>query len=258
MVDVHVVGPVRGVSQHAHIVAGQLVCAHQSLLVPIGPIDSVVKHRQSKDVRNLGAGQNNLTMFSIIIGKLDPIQMRVCPVDFVTEIINRQSVWPNKLVLVENNSLEIATIEPEASYEGLMRPIGEKQIANSRVDRQSSWIVDTLAEDCFAMPAIQFAYIQMLACPVNPIQLPSNPIHSQALQSLRIVPNDGLFACAVHENSMDCFVAHVGVVQTLLGVIVIQSDHILQIHLNQIVNTPIGAHVAQIVSIAKDKPRLEA
>lgn len=89
MIDVNIVGAMRGITQDANILTGQLVRAHQRLLVPVGPIHGVVEDRQSKHVRNLSASNDHLTMFTIVIGILDAIQVGIGPVDFVAKVVDR-------------------------------------------------------------------------------------------------------------------------------------------------------------------------
>lgn len=121
---------------------------------------------------------------------------------------------------------------------------------------QRARVVDATTQDGLAIAPIQLAHLQMLDCSINPIQLPSHPVYRKTLQTMGILTNDCLLAGAVHEYPMDGLVANIGIVETLSCIIVIESDSILQVHLDETVDAAICAHVPEIVTITEYNPGL--
>ena len=107
MVYVNVVWTMRGVSQDLQVFSCKLVSSEKSLYVPVCPVKPVVDDTQGKDMRNFGSTQDLMSVLPIKVCILNVVKVCVSKEDLVAEVVNGQSIGPDKFVFVQNDSSEV-------------------------------------------------------------------------------------------------------------------------------------------------------
>lgn len=70
-------------------------------------------------------------------------------------------------------------------------PTSKVQVTNARVHSQSSRVRDARVQS-LATSAVQLSNIQVLAVPVQPVQLARHPVHRHSLQTVTVVADHRL------------------------------------------------------------------
>jgi hypothetical protein len=130
----------RGIPQDLQVFSGELVSSQQSFDIPVSPVKPVINDTQCKDMWDFRSTQDLMSVSSIKVCILNVIEMCVCKEDFVAEVIDGQSIWPNKFVLIQNDASEVRSIQPDSRNEGMMTPVSEEETSNSGMDSYCSWI----------------------------------------------------------------------------------------------------------------------
>jgi len=104
-------------------------------------------------------------------------------------------------------------------------PTCEIQVTSSRVHSKCSRVLNAGLERS-PVGAVQLGHLQMFAVPIQPVQLPANPVHGDAFQTMAVMPDDFLAFRAPHFSPVNGFRAHVAEIQLFFRVIEIQRDHV--------------------------------
>lgn len=136
----------------------------------------------------------------------------------------------------------------------LQMPAGEVQITSARVYGYGARVLDARLERA-ATRAVQLGHLEVLAVPVEPIQLPTHPVDRDALQAVAVVSDDLLALRAAHSRSVNRLGAHVAEIQPVVRVVKVQSDHVEQILVAERVLGGVQRHVPHVVLVREDQPR---
>lgn len=56
------------------------------------------------------------------------IQMSICPKYLIAEVINGESIWPNKFIFIQNNSWKITAIQSHSSNISMVTPVSKIEV----------------------------------------------------------------------------------------------------------------------------------
>jgi len=193
MVDVDIVRSVSGVAENLIVGSGELVSSEDSLEVPVCPVDVVINQSDGKYVgHQLVAGQNVFLVTAIKVGVGNVVQMSIRPPDLFGEIVDCDSVGPGQLVSIDSRhdrAIKVGPVHADPTNVGLEMPGGKEDVANARMDHQSSRIVNT-SLDSFPVPSVQFTNTEMLKMSVQPVELLVDPVYGHALQPIAVVTDN--------------------------------------------------------------------
>lgn len=217
-----------------------------------------------------------LPVLSIEIDVRDVVKMGIGPEEPVTEIVNGERVGPRDAVIPGEQAREIGSVETHATDVTLQVPRGEEEVALARVNDNGPGVCDARVQR-FALGAVQLTDVQVARVPVQPVDLASNPVDGQALQSVTVVADHRLlgtgsvYACPDKIiKSRDAFVkfqksilpengfsADVGKEDFSRGEIKVESDRVHQVPVRQVVPGAVQSHVPDVVLVAEHQPRLD-
>lgn len=138
----------------------------------------------------------------------------------------------------------------------LQVPAGEVQVPGSGVHGDGARVLDAGFERA-PVGAVQLGHLQVLAVPVQPVQLVAHPVDSHAFQSMAVVPDDALAVRAgtADARPVDGLGAHVAEVQPAVSVVKVQRHHIEQVLVAERVLGRVQRHVAHVVLVGEHQPR---
>uniref|UniRef100_A0A2M4D189 Secreted protein n=1 Tax=Anopheles darlingi TaxID=43151 RepID=A0A2M4D189_ANODA len=258
--NVDIVRTVRRVPDHRVVRPGELVRPQDRLQVPVGPVQAVVEDGERKHVRYARTGQHDVPVATLQIGERDVIEMRIRPVDPIGEVVDRQCVRPGDVVLPREDAGKVGPIHAHLGDVRLQVPGGEVQVPDARVYDDRARIHDAAAQRLAPRP-IQLRHIQVLRVPIEPVQLPADPVDRDTLETVRVMLDHRflLDPHIVHQRTEaraeDGFRRHVAEVHLLPLHVEVDRDHVHQVLVDQVVLVAVDRHVAHVVLVAEDEPR---
>lgn len=127
-----------------------------------------------------------MSVLALQIRKRNVVQMGISPVDAISKVIDRKSVWPRDVILPREDSCKVRAIHAHFGDVRLQMPRGKVQVTDSRVHNDRSRIHHATAQR-LPSRSIQFGHVQILRVSVQPVQLPAHPIDGNSLKAMRIV-----------------------------------------------------------------------
>lgn len=116
MENVQVVRPVRRVTQDRVISARPLIGPADGLQIPVGPENEIIEDGNGEDVRDFQRVLDNIaTITAIQVGVGDVVEMSIGPKEFVSHVIDRQSIRPGQPLFVGHDTGEIASVHAQSS-----------------------------------------------------------------------------------------------------------------------------------------------
>ena len=261
MVDVDIIWTVGGVAEDLIVSTSELVGSEDGLEVPVGPVDVVINEGDGEHMgHQLVAGQNVFLVASIKVGVGNVVQMSVRPPDLVGKVVHCDGVGPGQLVTIHcghNGAIEVGAVHTNPADVGLEMPGGEEDVANARMDHQSTGIINA-SLDCLPVPSIQLTDTQMLEVSVQPVELLVDPVHGHALQPVAVVSDNVDSLLGSNLGLEDGLGGDITEVDIIILIEVVQSHDIPQVLMNQVVMSGISGHVPEVIFVGEQKPRLHS
>lgn len=114
--------------------------------------------------------------------------------------------------------------------------------------------IDAVLGQLLHKPPVQLRHLEAIQEAVHPVELPSHPVHSEALAVQHSVHHH-LPVGAVEEHSLRHPAVHVDPIQTLVHAVKVQGHHAGQALQDERVGLAVGRQVPQVVAVAEDEVR---